>query len=230
MPLKKLIWISIPIALIAIVLFSYSYYFSPSPVPEVQESDPNSLFAGDSSSLDWLNDPEIKAEPVEELAEESTEQASPTPEAESAVPTEQPAHSDPSEPKPTDASPTPPSSSPVATQTDILEKYKGKFKALERSYQGKLKGLIEQAKQEYIAVKNGQSNESKISLASKYLSKAKQLESTADSQFYQLLGQMEQDLIAAGHSTSLIKQAETEYKARKKNQRAALMQKVTESM
>ncbi|MFX6170930.1 hypothetical protein ABTF49_18805, partial [Acinetobacter baumannii] len=81
----------------------------------------------------------------------------------------------------------------------IIDSYKQKFQALERSYQGKLKGLIQQAKQDYQAVKSGESDQSTVGLASTYLSKIKQMESNADQQFYHLLGQMEQELLLAGH-------------------------------
>lgn len=231
--MKKLAWIAALLVVIAgLIFFSYSYLFAPAPLPETNESDPNSLFAGDSTNLDWLNDPEIPAEPIEDMTEmseteqehseapgekqPSTDQAMPT---DQATPSAQPDSINPSS-----------STAAVVSETSIAMKYKGQFQALERSYQGKLKGMINQAKRDYIAIQKGESDQSKFGLASKYLSKANQLESTADGQFYKLLGKMEQELIDAGLSTDLVKLAENEYKARKKNQKAALMQKFTDNM
>lgn len=197
--------------------FGYEYQSltksEPEPIPIPKEER---FFQDDGTSLDWLNDPTIEADG-------GTEQTGKLPEtpskAEEAQPIREPINKEPSANLETQQSVA------VDPQTKIKNKYAGQFKTLERTYQGKLKGLLNQAKGEYIAVKNGASEVSVMSLAAKYIKKANAMEAEADAQFYAVLAKMEQELKSQGLSTELIRNAETEYELRKKNQRAAFMQK-----
>ncbi|WP_134702650.1 hypothetical protein [Ammoniphilus sp. YIM 78166] len=209
-------WLLASTAFLLLAVVSYSFL---SPVKKPQETPPPEqplVFSEDNANLDWLDNPEIPAEV--EIEGTQTEEMDSKPE----VPKDSsPIPSEPQQPKPQEERP---------AVTTIVDKYKQKFQTLERSYQGKLKGLIQQAKQDYQAVKSGASDQSAFGLASAYLSKVNQMESHADKQFYQLLGKMEQELLASGHPTDIVKQVENEYKARKKTQRSALMQKFTEKL
>lgn len=184
------------------------------------------FFKDDGTSLDWLEEPIQEQEPQGQDAVEGKGD-SPIPDnmgqgkAQQQKPdlsttqSEGASHEIVSEPK---------------TLMDIKQNYTLKFKNLERTYQGKIIALVGQAKSEYIAMKNGQLDATAMSLASKYMGMVKSMESEADAQFYHVLSQMEQDLINRGFPTDLVKTAELEYEQRKKNQRAAIIQKFADKL
>jgi|GEM_PF-3214147 len=206
--------------------YGYEQYINvkPQPITIPQEER---FFQDDGTSLDWMEDPALventdappKAGPVAESASDDLVTENNSVEQEASM---------------ENTSIVRAADTPVKKEEDpvgeIKNKYTVKFKNLERTYQGKLMGLIGQAKGEYIAMKKGELEASTISLASKYLKRAKQMESEADAQFYSVLSQMKQELIKQGLSTNLADNAEIEYEQRKKNQRAALMQKLSSKL
>lgn len=212
--MRKSKWFMAGGALLIIAAVSYSFSFQEKKQPETSPFEQPFIFSEDHASLDWLEDPEIPTEldieapVIEESPSEAPKASPPIPMA-------------PQQPQPQDEQP------PMST---IVNNYKQKFQTLERSYQGKLKGLIQQAKEDYQAIKSGASGQSAFGLASSYMSRVNQMESNADQQFYQLLGKMKQELQAAGHPTDIVKQVENEYIARKKTQRSTLIQKLTEKL
>ncbi len=221
-----------------LVIFSTGLYFGyqsfikpelqPIPIPKEER-----FFQDDGTSLDWLEDPTIQADAGSlnpgDLQQEGTvtkplegdpsvegEENSPPQSNDENVKQERPSFSE--------------TLLPADPLTKIKNKYTVQFKKLERAYQGKMKGLLDQAKGEYIAVKNGEAEVSVMSLATKYMKKANAMEAEADTQFYAVLVKMEQELESQGLSTELIQLAETEYELRKKNQRAALIQKFSSKL
>lgn len=212
------------------VIFSTGLYFGyqsfikpelqPIPIPKEER-----FFQDDGTSLDWLEDPTIQADAGSPKPGDLQQEGTVT----------KPLEGDPSVEGEENS---PPQSNdgnvnqerPTDPLTKIKNKYTVQFKTLERAYQGKMKGLLDQAKGEYIAVKNGEAEVSVMSLATKYMKKANAMEAEADTQFYAVLVKMEQELKSQGLSTELIQLAETEYEMRKKNQRAAFIQKFSSKL
>jgi hypothetical protein len=241
---KRLGWILSITVLITLAgaYYGYTTYMVSEPKP-IEIPMEERFFQDDGTSLDWLEkeNPDV----AEESAAEPTIDNNEKPEiTETAVDSKEPHTSREAVGDGHRQAAHPNNESPVAPELTgntqvtkeqhlaaIKQKYKVRFKGMERDYQGKLKGLIGEAHQEYIAMNEGHLETSKVELAAKYLRMAKQMEKEADKQFYNALAQMEQELEDHEISTEkILQQAKLEYKQRKDNQRAALMKKFTQNL
>lgn len=108
----------------------------------------------------------------------------------------------------------------------IKRKYINIFTNLESAYQRELDRLVNSAKADYIAIKNGKKDMSLTRLAREYISAGKNLEKQADHNFSQVLGEMKEELKEHNLSTDLAKQAEEEYKRQKSEMRKVMLKQV----
>ncbi|MBP1930987.1 hypothetical protein [Ammoniphilus resinae] len=230
--MKKIGWIltSLGIVLAGGLYYGYEQFINVKPqaitIPQEER-----FFQDDGTSLDWLEDPAL-VENTDTVPKNQPVVESPS----DVVVTENTVKEQTSSPKRApkqNIDSGQPSATPVKKANPIAEiksKYTVQFKKLERTYQGKLMGLIGQAKADYVAMKKGELETSTMSLATEYLKRAQQMESEADAQFYSVLSQMKQELINQGLPNKLADNAEIEYEQRKKNQRAALLQKFSSKL
>lgn len=111
------------------------------------------------------------------------------------------------------------------TVDQIEAKYSPVFRHLQSEASSRLDQLVVNAKSEYRASKkNGTPSTSE--LVSKYTSAARKLQSAVDGAFYQLLGQMKNELSQANLSLDLVSKAQNEYESAKQTKRSELFAKV----
>lgn len=108
----------------------------------------------------------------------------------------------------------------------IVKKYKDQFVSLKNEYQGKINGLLLEAKEEYLAVPEGKRGTAKFTLGLKYLQKGKALEDACDARFNELLAQMKTELKENGFTTDEVKIAQEQYKQEKSDRRRYLLEKM----
>ncbi|QZY55348.1 hypothetical protein [Crassaminicella profunda] len=111
------------------------------------------------------------------------------------------------------------------TEEEIVAKYTGQFTALRGEFEGKLGGLIGEAKGEYNALSEDDKSSGKLSLGFKYLKKAKGLEKECDGRFDAVLEEMKKELTLGGFSTDAAVKAKAQYKNEKSERRTSLMKK-----
>ncbi len=105
----------------------------------------------------------------------------------------------------------------------INKKYKNAFSDLKKFYEAELNRLMEHAKMDYQASKNGTKDIAISALATQYLEAGKNLEKDCDFIFNSVLEEMKRELAANGLPADLAKQAENEYKAQKSNMRVEII-------
>lgn len=113
--------------------------------------------------------------------------------------------------------------SPEQKQDFIRNKYTYLFNSLNDYYNWELKRLLQAAKNDYLAVKNGRKDISMAQLAGEYLRAGRSLEKEADHNFSDLLGQMKSELKNSDLPLDLAKEAEQEYKDQKSLMRKELL-------
>lgn len=105
--------------------------------------------------------------------------------------------------------------------TAIVTKYTAKLYGVRGAFEGKLSGLIAEAKAEYLALPPDQQNGSgKSAILNSKLSSAESMEAECDAMVESLLGEMEAELKAAGESTAPVGELRSYYKEAKVNQKA----------
>lgn len=108
---------------------------------------------------------------------------------------------------------------------NIVNQYNEKLLSMQEDYEAKLDSLIQSGYEEY---KSGKT--SKVKLANKYLDIGSKLEKESDKNFNSLLKEMEDQLKANNHDTSIIKDLNEYYNSLKETRRSQLMKKVKEYM
>ncbi|HSH35511.1 hypothetical protein [Schnuerera sp.] len=108
---------------------------------------------------------------------------------------------------------------------NIVNQYNEKLLSMQEDYEAKLDSLIQSGYEEY---KSGKT--SKVKLANKYLDIGSKLEKESDKNFNSLLKEMEKQLKANNHDTSIIKDLNEYYNSLKETRRSQLMKKVKEYM
>jgi hypothetical protein len=110
----------------------------------------------------------------------------------------------------------------VLTQAEILGKYEPRFLNLQAQSAGRLETLYASALAERQAQKaNGTFN--REDLAHKYIQAGSMVESAADSQFYNVLNDLQAELAANGLPTDIIAEIEGEYLSAKSGKRSELL-------
>lgn len=102
----------------------------------------------------------------------------------------------------------------------ITIEYNKKFKALETAFEADLNSLLQTAYNDYTS---GVISNSK--LASKYLDEGAKLEKSADSEFYALLKEFENELEENSHDTSLVYEVESYYATFKEGRKTDIINK-----
>jgi len=105
----------------------------------------------------------------------------------------------------------------------IEKKYTYIFNSLDDYYNWELKRLLQAAKNDYLAVKNGRIDIPLTQLANEYLRAGRSLEKEADNNFSIVLGQMKSELKANNLPLDLVKKAEKEYQEHKNQMRKDLL-------
>lgn len=100
----------------------------------------------------------------------------------------------------------------------IVSDYNNKLEALRSEFEGELSALMAQAIEDY---SKGES--STLQLASQYLSSGTRLEKSSDSRFNQVVKDMEKELKANGHDTSIIKDIRAYYTSFKSAKKSDLL-------
>lgn len=118
--------------------------------------------------------------------------------------------------------PTPQNISQEQKHDFIEKKYTYLFNSLDDYYNWELKRLLQAAKNDYLAVKNGRKDMPLTQLANEYLRAGRSLEKEADNNFSVVLGQMKSELKANDLPLDLAKEAEKEYKEQKSQMRKDL--------
>lgn len=116
------------------------------------------------------------------------------------------------------------------TVADIKNQYKPTLAALEQQINGKLNGLIGQAKNEYSTKKANGENISYSYFYQKYVGAAESLEASTDAVFESVMGMIEQDLEENGYSGSYADSFREEYNATKESLRSSLLDKAMSGM
>lgn len=100
----------------------------------------------------------------------------------------------------------------------IINEYNIQFENLKAAFEGELDALIGQGVKEY---KEG--NLSTSQLASRYLSTGAKLEKISDDKFNSVLKNMEKELKANGHDTSIVKEVKSYYNSFKESKKSDLI-------
>lgn len=111
------------------------------------------------------------------------------------------------------------------TEKAIEVKYKARLNALKSEFEGRLSGMIGQAKAEYGALSEKEKGKQRFSLVFKYLKKGNAMENECDGRVNKIIGDMEKELRANNFGTKLAKRAKAQYKQEKSQRRKALMKK-----
>ena len=102
----------------------------------------------------------------------------------------------------------------------IVSEYNEKFGDLQSEFEGALSGIISNGYAEY---KSG--DHTVASLANKYLSEGSRLEKQSDAKFNAILKEMEKELKANGHDTSITKDVKAYYNSFKNAKKNSLLSK-----
>ena len=103
----------------------------------------------------------------------------------------------------------------------IVAEYTAKLYGVRGAFEGRLNGLVAEAKSEYLALPPDQQNGSgKSAILSSKLGQAESMEAECDAMVESLLGEMEAELKAAGESTAPVGELRSYYKEAKVNQKA----------
>ncbi len=104
-----------------------------------------------------------------------------------------------------------------------LQELLAKVYLLRSNYVGRLNGLIEEAKSEYIARKKSTGKADKATIGSKYISKGSSLESECDGQMEALLGEIKTELERTGGDLSVVEEIRNTYNSEKSIKKADLI-------
>ncbi len=114
---------------------------------------------------------------------------------------------------------------PQDLEGQIVSKYVNRFAALRNEYNGKLYGLLEQAKKEYLDLSQKKGKKAQFGLALKYFKKGRALENECNKRFNKILSQMKVELKKNNLPTNSIKTAKNQYRAEKNKMRKYLVNK-----
>ncbi len=109
-------------------------------------------------------------------------------------------------------------------EKDIIATYTAQLYGLRDVFQGRLNGLMDQARAEYAALPEGeQTSSAKRSIINSRIGQGEAMEEQCDAMVDAYLKQMESELKAAGQSTDSVKELRDYYEETKINQKAAYM-------
>ncbi len=116
------------------------------------------------------------------------------------------------------------------TMDEVAPSYEQVFNELEDKANQLLENLISQAKKEYdsLTMKEKENPVVLSAMASDYLAKSKTLERQIDEVFYDVLGDMKEELKTNQLDTGILKQFEKEYVDNKRERKKELMEKALE--
>lgn len=117
------------------------------------------------------------------------------------------------------------SSSEPVTLESIIDKYEPRFQALEDNITAELKTLFNAALKEF---EQGGGPLQQLQLANKYMGKIQEIEKQADASFYNLLEEMEHELLGHGLPTEVITEIEEDYKKEKQAKKRELTNFISE--
>ncbi|SHK66641.1 hypothetical protein [Tepidibacter formicigenes] len=113
------------------------------------------------------------------------------------------------------------------SKKEIINKYKSKFYLLQGEYNGKINGMIAQAKKEYYALpEKDRTTMSKLRIGLKYYNKAKGLEKECDSKVDSTLSSMAKELTESGYSTEAVDLIKNYYENEKSSKRSYYFSKI----
>ncbi len=107
----------------------------------------------------------------------------------------------------------------------INQKYKNAFQSLEKFYEIEINRLIEFAKRDYQAAKDGLTDVPISTLVSQYYQAGRNLEKNSDQRFNYVLEEMKKELKTYGLSMEVINQIEKEYTDQKNSLRKEILSK-----
>jgi hypothetical protein len=120
---------------------------------------------------------------------------------------------------------TPPPTAPAVTLESIVARYEPKFYTLEAIATERLEQLYQAALEEY-RQKKSDGTLNTIELASKYSTAGRMLEKSVDAQFYALLDELREELIANSFPTDIIHDIEQHYKTAKTGRKRELLSRL----
>ncbi|KGR76402.1 hypothetical protein [Ureibacillus manganicus] len=116
------------------------------------------------------------------------------------------------------------------TVASIKQKYMPAIQALESQANTKINGLVQQAKNEYVAKKSNGESISFGYFYNKYLGAADALEQSTDAAFNSIISVVENELVNNGFSKDHVNSLRTEYEATKEARRSNLYNKALEML
>lgn len=114
---------------------------------------------------------------------------------------------------------------PKELEKEIVDKYTAQLQTLKSENLSSLNALVGEAKAEYKKLCDENKESKKISLALKYINKAKALEGQSDSKFKAIVSAMESELKQNKLSTTAVSDTKKQYNEEKSSTRSTLMAK-----
>jgi len=111
----------------------------------------------------------------------------------------------------------------------IVERYEHRFEGLEERANERLEELFEEAVADYRRQK-AESTLDRFEFVNKYIQAGRMLESRVDEVFYELLSEMEAELIKGGHSLEILEEIEATYKQAKEEKKRQLLQRLRQEI
>ena len=118
--------------------------------------------------------------------------------------------------------------SAARTEEEIVDEYNVKFSNLRKEFNSSIDGLVEEAKQEYYDIDHSKRGQLVKYLSEKYLSSAIELEKNSNERFYNLLTDMEDELMENNCSLKYIKVVEDTFVKEKRAKKNELMSKAVQ--
>lgn len=108
----------------------------------------------------------------------------------------------------------------------IITRYQEKTAAIRVEFENRVSILLEDAKEEYLALSPEQRKNEKYNMAYKFMARAAELEKEWDKMFETILADMKKELLNHKLSTNSVKAAQQQYKEDKGTIRKGLMEKL----
>ncbi|KJS15185.1 MAG: hypothetical protein VR69_14965 [Peptococcaceae bacterium BRH_c4b] len=116
---------------------------------------------------------------------------------------------------------------PIPSRQDIEKNLRKKMTALQSEYNGRLNGLISQAKSEYVQAKKEKKKISNSQLAQKYMGLAEGVEAECDARAYAVIAYAENELTRYNYSAGIADEARKAYQQAKSQRRIDLLDSFT---
>ncbi len=108
-----------------------------------------------------------------------------------------------------------------------LQELVAKVYLLRSSFTGQIDGLIEQAKQEYIAKVKAEGKANKMTIATQYMNQGLELEKDCDAQMETILSEIAEEIALYGGDENIVDEIRTAYETEKSIKKADLVTKYT---